>query len=205
MDNGGDSNGVYTIPTETNLKKYYIKGEYTDEHFGTGKVIAPVEETNVNDRFYVMALEDVNSGINYCWYDAAFGKLDKLVGHSDNDFGKGRENTEYVNSKWNDQSLPWGVHNNNEYGYIDMLEVIQDEIADGWFVPSKSEWSVFGKMFNITNDNYDDTYGLNSDYWSSSQEYEDFAYRADFNSFGYFGIYASGVGADHSVRLATTF
>ena len=55
-----------------------------------------------------MALEDINPGTNYCWYDAADGKLDKFVGDSDNDFGQGRENTEYVNEKWNDPSLPMG-------------------------------------------------------------------------------------------------
>ena len=73
--------GTYIIPSETNLKQYYIKGEYTDEHFGTGKVIAPIEENeeSKNDRFYVMALEDINPGTSYCWYDAADGKLEWSV------------------------------------------------------------------------------------------------------------------------------
>ena len=162
-DNGGDSWGTYTIPSEAGLKQYYIKGEYTDEHFGTGKVIAPVEGTSGNERFYVMALEDINPGTGYCWYDAASGELDKTVGTSKNDFGQGRENTEYVNSKWNDPSLPWGAHNDNS-NYDDMWEVIQEEIADGWFVPSKSEWAAFGARFNITTSNYSSKFGL-SDYY----------------------------------------
>ena len=204
MENGGtNGRGVYTIPSETNLKQYYIKGEYTDEHFGTGKVIAPIEgnDESKKDRFYVMALEDINPGTSYCWYDAADGKLDKTVGGSENDFGQGREKTEYVNSKWNDPSLPWGAHNDNS-NYDDMLEVIQEEITSGWFVPSKSEWSAFGAAFGITGSNYSSTYGLRSVYWSSSQYGANTAYRALFGG-GYIG--GNLVNGSSCVRLATTF
>ena len=198
---GSNGYGVYTIPSETGLKQYYIKGEYTDEHFGTGKVIAPMEGTSGNERFYVMALEDINPGTRYCWYDAAYGKLDKTVATSENDFGRGRENTEYVNEKWNDPSLPWGAHNDNS-SYDDMWEVIQEEIADGWFVPSKSEWSAFGAAFGITSSNYSNTYGLSLYYWSSSQDGTRSAYGANFGN-GYISI--SLVNYFRYVRLATTF
>ena len=194
--------GTYIIPSETNLKQYYIKGEYTDEHFGTGKVIAPMEgnDESKKDRFYVMTLEDINSGTYYCWYDAAYGKLDKLVGTSENDFGQGREKTEYVNEKWNDPSLPWGAHNDNS-NYDDMLEVIQEEITRGWFVPSKSEWSAFGAAFKITpSNNY--TFGLSRNYWSSSQYSTRSAYLAFFGD-GY--IYRGNVNHYYWVRLATAF
>ena len=147
-----------------------------------------------------MALEDINSGTNYCWYDAASGKLDKIVGTSDNDFGQGRKNTEYVNSKWNDPSLPWGAHNDGTYD--DMWEVIQEEIESGWFVPSKSEWSAFGAAFGITSSNYSSTYGLSGYYWSSSQNTTGFAYYARFNR-GYIGT--DIVDRNRCVRLATTF
>ena len=160
-----------------------------------------MEETSGNDRFYVMALEDINSGTYYCWYDAAYGKLDKTVASSVNDFGRGRENTEYVNEKWNDPSLPWGAHNDNS-SYDDMLEVIQEEITSGWFVPSKSEWAAFAKAFDITSSNYSSKYGLSSGYWSSSQHSTNYAYRARFNS-GY--ISNNYVYSNHFVRLATTF
>ena len=149
-----------------------------------------------------MALEDINPGTYYCWYDAAFGKLDKFVSDSDNDFGQGRENTEYVNEKWNDPNLPWGAHNDGST-YDDMWSVIQDEIADGWFVPSKSEWSAFGAAFDITGSNYSSTYGLSTNYWSSSQYNAYFAY---FASFGYGGIGNYDVNYYYYyVRLATTF
>ena len=197
------SSGVYTIPSGTNLKKYYIKGEYTDEHFGTGKVIAPIEgnDESKKDRFYVTALEDINPGTYYCWYDAAYGKLDKTVELSENDFGQGRENTEYVNNKWNDASLPWGAHNDNPYDY-DMWGVIQEEITSGWFVPSKSEWAAFAKAFEITSSNYSSKYGLSYYPWSSSQNSTYYAYIAGFGD-GYIGT--SEVSTSNSVRLATTF
>ena len=124
------------------------------------------------------------------------GKLDNIIDYTENDFGKGRENTEYVNNKWNNSSLPWGAHNNS-----DMWGLIQNEIADGWFVPSKSEWAAFGSEFEITSSNYP-TYGLSLRYWSSSQYTAYYAYSA------YFGIgyinYADVYFVD-SVRLATTF
>lgn len=203
MNGGTNGYGTYEIPKENNLKSYYIKNDnYTDDSFKkSGKVIAPVEGTSGNDRFYVMALEDINSGTNYCWYDAASGKLDKIVGTSDNDFGQGRKNTEYVNEKWNDPSLPWGAHNDSS-SYYDMWEVIQEEIESGWFVPSKSEWSAFGAAFGITSSNYSSTYGLSGYYWSSSQNTTGFAYYARFNR-GYIGT--DIVDRNRCVRLATTF
>ena len=149
-----------------------------------------------------MALEDITPGTQYCWYDAAYGKLDKTLGSSENDFGQGREKTEYVNSKWNDPSLPWGAHNDNS-NYDDMWEVIQEEIADGWFVPSKSEWSAFAVAFGITiSDYYSGTYGLSYGYWSSSQLDANRTYYAHF----YHGnITYTYVYYDCCVRLATTF
>ena len=202
MNGGTNGYGTYEIPKENNLKSYYIKNDnYTDDSFKkSGKVIAPMEGTTGNERFYVMSLENINSGTYYCWYDAASGKLDKTVASSENDFGRGRENTEYVNEKWNDPSLPWGAHNNSSYD--DMWEVIQEEIADGWFVPSKSEWSAFGAAFGITGSNYSSTYGLSRGYWSSSQGTTNDAYRANI---GRSYIYSDIVNSISYVRLATTF
>ena len=160
-----------------------------------------MEGTSGNERFYVMSLEDINPETRYCWYDAAYGKLDKTVATSENDFGRGIENTEYVNEKWNDPSLPWGAHNDNS-SYDDMWEVIQEEIADGWFVPSKSEWAAFGAAFGITSSNYLRTYGLSRNYWSSSQVLTNSAYGATF----YGGNILTGlVSGSSCVRLATIF
>ena len=204
---GSNGWGVYTIPSETGLKQYYIKGEYTDEHFGTGKVIAPMEGTSGNERFYVMALEDINPGTRYCWYDAAYGNLDSSynVSGTDNDFAvagaepTGRINTERMIASWNAEE--YGAQNANST-YDDMWGVIQNEVDDGWFVPSKSEWSAFGSAFGITRSNYSSKYGLSSYYWSSSQNDTYRAYDANFDS-GHINILSVYYGS--YVRLATTF
>ena len=211
MDNGElgsyASYGTYTIPSETGLKQYYIKGEYTDEHFGTGKVIAPMEGTTGNERFYVMALEDINPGTSYCWYDAAYANLDSSynVSTTANDFAiagaepTGRINTERMIASWNAEE--YGAQNANST-YDDMWGVIQDEVDDGWFVPSKSEWAAFGAAFEITSSNFSNTYGLSNYCWSSSQIATHGAYLATFNN-GL--IFRNDVSRNCSVRLATTF
>ena len=196
---GNNGYGIYGIPKENNLKSYYIKNEsYTDDSFKkTGKVIAPVEGTSGNDRFYIMALEDINSGKSYSWYDAASGQLDDTVAYNVNDFGEGKANTQYVNGKWKD-SL-WGEQNHGSGE--DMWLVIQDEIAKGWFVPSKSEWAAFGAAFGIIDGNYS-SFGLGNVYWSSSKYNTDDAYLADFITST---IYKYSVTHLHYIRLATTF
>ena len=207
MENGGtNGSGVYTIPSETGLKQYYIKGEYTDEHFGTGKVIAPMEGTSGNERFYVMSLEDINSGTYYCWYDAANGNLDSSydVSPSANDFATagaeptGRINTKRMIASWNAEE--YGAQNDNST-YDDIWGVIQDAVARGWFVPSKSEWAAFGAAFEITSSNYH-TLGLSNVYWSSSQ-YN--AYNAFRNDFRNSSINLNNIHYYDYVRLATTF
>ena len=210
MNGGTNGYGTYEIPKENNLKSYYIKNDnYTDDSFKkSGKVIAPMEGTSGNERFYVMALEDINPGTIYCWYDAAYGNLDSSynVSTTANDFAiagaepTGRINTERMIASWNAEE--YGVQNDNST-YDDMWGLIQNEVADGWFVPSKSEWSAFGAAFGITSSNYSSTYGLSGLCWSSSQYDTYGAYLARFN-FG--GIGYSNVNYNGGyVRLATTF
>ena len=186
MVNGGTNGyGTYEIPKENNLKSYYIKNDnYTDDSFKkSGKVIAPMEGTSGNERFYVMALEDINPGTRYCWYDAASGNLDSSynVSTTANDFAvagaepTGRINTERMIASWNAEE--YGAQNDNST-YDDIWGVIQDEVARGWFVPSKSEWSAFGAAFEITSSNYSSTYGLSNGCWSSPQVNAYSAYTA---------------------------
>ena len=85
-----------------------------------------------------------------------------------------------------------------------MWGLIQDKIADGWFVPSKSEWSAFGAAFEITASNYSSTYGLLSNYYgSSSQRTSCYVFEVRFLS-GYIGINTIDR-FNFFVRLATTF
>lgn len=77
------------------------------------------------------------------WENGSDGKLDKLISPTENDFGNGKENTEYVMERWDNET--WGVQNNN--GYIpDVWGAIKTEVNKGWFLPSKSEWSAFADM-----------------------------------------------------------
>ena len=186
------------------LKSYYVSQEEYEGAFGKKDVLSP--DGSGEDRFYVMALEDVNPGTSYCWYDAANGLLDKIVEYTENDFGEGKENTEYVMNKWDLGTAEggWGAQNDNGT-YDDMWGVIKDQVEEGWFVPSKLEWSAFGDMavtnLGLTTGNYS-TYGLNDWYWSSSQRNANSAYDANFNSGGMGDYY---VNYYYYVRLSATF
>ena len=198
--------GKYSYAAETTgLKEYYIENEnYTEPKFGnvSGKLIAPIEGTSGKDRFYIMALEDINPGTYYCWYDAAYGKLDNIVDFDEDDFGKGKTNTADVMAKWDAET--WGAQDDNGT-YKDMWGVIKDQVNAGWFVPSKDEWAAFGDMatktLGLTTSNYS-TYGLSYWYWTSSQRDTLSAYGALFDS-GY--IDYNDVDSDRCVRLSATF
>ena len=179
----GDSWGGYSYEAVTDgLKNYTVsKDDYTEGPFGPNKVITANGTGGTNDRFYVMALEDINPGTKYCWYDAAYGKLDKIVEPSTNDFGEGKENTTYVMTKWDSENGEggWGPHDDNGT-YDDMWGAIKDKINAGWFVPSKSEWAAFGGTLKIDKNNYE-KYGLSTVSWSSSQRLSGYVYTPLFN------------------------
>ena len=194
--NGGEDGGTYEIPKENNLKSYYIKNDNYTNDFGTGKIIAPMEETNGNDRFYIMSLSDIDSNSHYWYYNAT--ELDDIVAYNTNDFGDGKTKTVTMINKWN--SSAYGAQNAN-----DMWGIIQDEVADGWFVPSKSELAAFMVVFDITKSNFF-TCGLSSNYWTSSQNNTRDAFYANFiddpNPTYEYGGYVRN---SYYVRLATTF
>lgn len=195
--------GTYEVPIEKNLKRYYIEEEsYTDD-FGTGKVIAPIDGTTGNDRFYVMALDDFDSN-QYAWYTFAVGNLNPVynVGETANDFAAsyeeptGKINTQRMIKSWNESQY-------GEQYEFDIWGIIQDEVEKGWFVPSKSEWAAFGDAFNIDDGNYEDEYNLSEYYWSSSQHDENENTYMMNMAYGIIDI--SGVAVAYYIRLATTF
>ena len=210
--NWGDNWGDYTIPVGRRFKEYYVKEEEVTDDFGTGKVVVPVKGSQGNERFYVMALDDFDANTHY-WYKEAFGNLDSQynVGDTENDFAKageeptGRKNTYRMIASWN--VLEYGNQNANDmWGIIQTKEEDgKSKIEKGWFVPSRSEWAAFGgevlEPLNITSSNYDD-YGLSSWCWSSSQDYTDTAFIANFD---YGNIFTNGVNITRYVRLAATF
>ena len=192
-----DSDGTYSYTAKTNTKDYYISQTNYEGPFGTKDVLTAIDGEE-EDRFYVMALEDFNTGTHYCWYDAAYGNMDDYATATSLDFGTGKANTEAMIAKWN--SSAYGAQNDNGT-YLDMWGAIQDKVAEGCFVPSRGEWGAFGDNLGITTDNYVN-YGLSDWCWSSSQYNTYGAWYASFRN-GYMN--SSNVNDFIYVRLSVTF
>jgi len=200
-----DDWATYEIPKITSgLKEYEITQESYTIQSTDGKwdsnahpVISPVEGTSGADRFYVMKLSDftTSSYSTFYWYNSGYGKLDDTIGTSESDSGEGYEKTGEMITRWNNRT--YGAQNAR-----DIWGLIQDEYANGWFVPSKGEWSAFGGELGITSSNYSSTYGLSYDYWSSSQYDTGSAYYANFFG-GDMGL--DDVDISYCVRLCATF
>ena len=204
------SNGAYTIQKVTTvLKDYYISEKGYKGKFGTKDVLT--SKGTGKDRFYVMALEDFNPGTRYCWYDAAYGKLDNLVENDFNDLGQGKTNTTTMIAEWNKgEKGKYGAQDDNGK-YKDMWGVIQKADSAGkkwnlskWFVPSKAEWAAFGDKLGVTMENYRN-YGFDGYYWSSDQKTSSSVYYAGISYLGV-GVYCYlSVEGGYYVRLSTTF
>jgi len=164
-----DSNGNYTITKVTSgLKKYYVSQESYTGKFGTKPVISPVSGTTGTDRFYVMALTDFDSDTNYWYYSAAKYGMSDYSTYTSGNFGTGKSNTAAMITKW--KASGYGTQNS-----YDIWGLIQDEVKEGWFVPSRGEWSAFLCELLIATldltvgaDEYKN-FGLNDFYWTSSQ------------------------------------
>ena len=191
------SAGTYSYTAKTNTKDYYISQTNYEGPFGTKDVLTAIDGEG-EYRFYVMALEDFNTGTSYCWYDAARGNMDDYATATSLDFGTGKANTEAMIAKWN--SSAYGAQNDNGT-YLDMWGAIQDKVAEGWFVPSRGEWGAFGDNLGITTDNYLNC-GLSDWCWSSSQYNSDGAWYALFTT-GY--MRGSYVNNRYYVLLSATF
>ena len=204
-----DSDSKYTIPTVTEgLKDYCIRqtNYKANDGFGTKDVISPTGTGK--DRFYIMALTDIDgkrNGTYYDWYNAAYntGMSDYATTTSE-DFGTGKSNTTTMISKWN--AKKYGEQDQCSSGHKDMWGQIQEKVNNGWFVPSRAEWSAFGGELGISKDSSNEKYygnfGLSSCYWSSSQYSANGAWCARF-SYGYMGI--NTVNSTNYVRLSATF
>lgn len=192
--------GYYQIPKKSDFKEYYTKFESYSGAFGSNKVIAPVEGSTGNERFYVMSLNDLDNSNYYYWYMNASEDLwDRNfdVSKETNDFGTGKENTKRMIQVWN----------NEQYGYQnkDIWGLIQSYVGDinnpTWFVPSKSEWAAFRGELALTSATYE-RYNLNNEYWSSTQGGVGGAYTALFNLDNVMAYY-TGLGG--AVRLSAIF
>ena len=177
----GDSDGNYSIPVvSSGLKSYYVSQTGYAGQFGTKDVITAVEGSQGTDRFYVMALADINSS-THKWNASGSMSVVTQTG-----LGTGKANTAAVMAQYTG----------------DLWRLIGTQVAQGWFVPSKEEWSAFAQELGINSSNYP-SFGLSDYYWSSSQRNTNFAWYADFD-YGCMHDYGVSSGSRY-VRLSATF
>lgn len=183
----------YKIPTiEYGLKDYVVIGEYENKINGKQKVLTPI--LGGEDRFYIMALDNVSKD-QYSWYNSAYSeKMPDYEKATSEMFGSGKQNTLNMIGKWNKED--YGAQDSD-----DMWSLIQKRVDDGWFVPSRGEWAAFASQLGITKSNYSSK-GLSGRYWSSSQSIAYTAYDVGLSN-GCVGNYY--VNRSSYVRLAATF
>ena len=215
----------YVLPTDvtaTNVKDYVVsQTEVTDTRFdNTARDVIKLatNQTGTKDRFYVMGLEDIKYGADdglYWYYNAtdgtsSGGNMTDYATYTSDAFGKGRENTAKMLTKWKNE----GYGEKNDRDIWNGIDVETGEANEGWFVPSCGEWCAFGDAFNIYGDVYDEfeeniisagnysSFGLYPYYWSSSQNSDKYVWQTEFDE-GQVGYYS--VNALDTVRLSTTF
>ena len=198
---GDDKNGYtsFSYAKETDTKDYYVRGSYKGTFSDDEKdLISVVEGAEGKERFYVMALKDINPGTTYCWYDAAYDiGISNYATVTSDSFGAGKANTQTMIEKWNA-----GEYGAKDAGSKpDMWGAIQEEVKKGWYVPSKEEWAAFGGNLSITSSNYVNK-SLSGSYWSSSLSYSKLAWRAYLDG-GY--MFKRTLISYYYVRLGTTF
>ena len=220
----------YTIPTKTNLNTYeFIKDtdgsiKQFEGPFGTRGMLHKKSTVTDGDRFYVMALANIDDK-THTWYSNAFGKMNDYSTYTSTEFGQGKENTRKMIARGNNNGKdPYDSSNTSDYGALsdtDVWKVIQTQASKGWFVPSRDEWNAFGAFFKvggeysnqrIDGNTFDESYKTDhtySDYklsawwcWSSSQYNSLRSYFAYFY-YGYSTNYY--VYTNDSVRFALTF
>ena len=197
-NNSDRERGKYTIPEVSNFKKYKVSKSGHSDDFGTKDVLT-VSNSSGNERFYVMALDDVDNS-QHCWYDSAYGNMDDYASTTSTSFGSGKQNTKNMIAKWN--SSAYGSQNGDSSSPdIWGLSAVQSKINanPAWYVPSKEEWAAFGDNLAIDSSSSE---GLSSWYWSSSQYNTNEIWYANFD--GCFMGYII-VNLNYSVRLGATF
>ena len=187
--------GKYFISKITSSKDYYVSQEsYTNQLGGTSEVLTPIGAGE--DRFYIMSLNDLSEA--YDWYNAARGNMNDYATATSQEFGKGKNNTATMISKW--ESKAYGEQNACTQ-HKDIWGQIKTQANNGWFVPSRQEWAAFAGQLGITKSNYSSK-GLSGWYWSSSQSTANLAYYVDLDR-GF--VSQDYVNSINDVRLATTF
>lgn len=196
--------GTYSYSAVSNLKDYYVSQESFEGKFGTAEVISVVNGSTGNDRFYVMALDDISSDA-YPWYYSAYNNISDYATITSGDFGTGKQNTTNMITAW--RVSKYGEQNGSlsstiiVYKRNDIWDIIQTKADVGWFVPSRAEWAAFDGNLEITESNYSSK-SLSEGYWSSSL-YDSLDAYVDFYLFD--SMYKYPIDGNIYVRLAKTF
>lgn len=187
--------GKYSISKITSSKDYYVSQKsYTNKLGGSAEVLTPVGTSN--DRFYIVSLNNLFG--TYDWYNSANGNMKDYTTTTSEKFGKGKDNTSSMISKWENKA--YGEQDNCT-NHKDIWGQIKNQSEIGWFIPSREEWAAFANQLEITKSNYISK-GLSGWYWASSQSNSN---NAHYITFDYGHITNDFVNYDAYVRLATSF
>ena len=170
-------------------KEYVIKGKFSHKLNGEQEMLTPILDGF--ERFYIMALEDVDEDTFYFYKMSSKEKFEFQT--EDIKFSTGKKNTTRLMNSWNKEK--YGPKHPN-----DIWEHAKKKIQKGWFIPSIDEWCAFADKFDIKNENHEKK-GLRDDYFSSSQ-YNDFSYFS--LSFYKYTCSHEPINAVNYVRLART-
>ncbi len=187
-----DSDGNFSYEAITGVKDYTISQANYSGDFGENGVLKATGSGK--DRFYVMALSDIDTN-TYTWYTNAYSNgISDYNTITSESFCSGKTNTATMIAKWNSSAY-------GDQADTDMWKVIQTQVNKGWFVPSKEEWSAFGSNLSIDSTNYVN-HKLSAYCWSSSLMNRISAWFAIFGD-GYMRF--NYIYGNLCVRLSATF
>lgn len=190
----GYDQGTYEIPTlkeemKDYVKEYVVSGKFNHKLNGEQEMLMPILDGF--ERFYIMALEDVDEDTFYFYKMSSKEKFE--FQSEDIKFGTGKKNTTRLMNSWNKEKYG-PKHPNDIWGHA------KKDIQKGWFIPSIDEWCAFADQLDINNENHEKK-GLRDDYFSSSQ-YDNFSYFS--LSFYKYTCSHEPINAVNYVRLAKT-
>ena len=140
-------NKMYKIPTikeKDYTKEYVIKGKFSHKLNGEQEMLTPILDGF--ERFYIMALEDVDEDTFYFYKMSSKEKFEYQT--EDIKFGTGKKNTTRLMNSWNGEK--YGPKHPN-----DIWEHAKKNIQKGWFIPSIDEWCAFADQLDINNENHE--------------------------------------------------
>ena len=187
-----DDDGNFSYEAITGVKDYTISQANYSGDFGDNGVLKATGSGK--DRFYVMALENIDADTHTWYKNAASSGISDYNTITSESFGSGKTNTATMIAKWNSSAYGDQVD-------TDMWKAIQTQVNKGWFVPSKEEWSAFGSNLGIDSTNYVN-HNLSDYCWSSSLRNKNRAWNAVFGSGC---MNRGGINDGNYVRMSATF